>query len=160
MYPDLTRVTNKLEWPWPGSSVGWSVNPTHRSCVFGPQSGLTQEATDECINKWNNKSMFLSLSQINKLKNRTKRELVEVLKAYRHFCAQFPGPPEEGITMVLHSEGPGDPPSMPMPQGCGARTQQALPLGLSGTFVAHLAEVAHRRSRTLSHLILNIIALL
>lgn len=79
---------------------------------------------------------------------------------YRHCCAQSPEPPEEGIAAVLGSEGPGDPPSMPAPRGYGARTQQALPRGLSGAFGAHLAELAHRRSRTLSHLILNITALL
>ena len=29
-----------------------------------PQSGYTQEPTNECMDKWNNKTMFLSLSLI------------------------------------------------------------------------------------------------
>ena len=46
--------------------------PDTQHSRFSLQSGLTQESTKECINKWNNKlmSLSLSLSQINKfLKN-------------------------------------------------------------------------------------------
>ena len=45
---------------------GWlalliSVVPTLQGCGFDPQSGHMQASTNECINKWNNKSMFLCL---------------------------------------------------------------------------------------------------
>ena len=44
--------------------------PDTQHSRFSLQSGLTQESTKECINKWNNKLMSLSLSQINEfLKN-------------------------------------------------------------------------------------------
>ena len=45
----------------------------HQGCGFDPQSGHIQESMNERINKWDNKSMFLSLSlplsvkSINKL---------------------------------------------------------------------------------------------
>ena len=45
--------------PWPASSGGESVVLLQQGRGFDPQSGRTQEATDECINKWNNKSVFL-----------------------------------------------------------------------------------------------------
>ena len=54
----------------------------HQGCRFYPWSRHIRESTDECINKWNNKSMFLFLSlpppppvlhplslNINKIKN-------------------------------------------------------------------------------------------
>ena len=47
--------------PWPGSSVGWSIVPLQQGFGFDPESGHTQDAPKECINKWNNKSMFPSL---------------------------------------------------------------------------------------------------
>ena len=48
--------------PWPGSSLGESIVPLPQGLGFDPHSGHTRESTNECINKWNNKSMFLSLS--------------------------------------------------------------------------------------------------
>ena len=33
-----------------------------QGCGFDHRSGHIQKSTSECINKWNNKSMFLSLS--------------------------------------------------------------------------------------------------
>ena len=48
--------------PWPGSSTGWSVILMRQGCVFHPWSGHMQESTNECINKWNSRSMSLSLS--------------------------------------------------------------------------------------------------
>ena len=48
--------------PWLGCSVGQNVIPIHQGCEFIPRSGHIQESTNECINKWNNKSMFLSFS--------------------------------------------------------------------------------------------------
>ena len=53
--------------PWsPGWVVQWSEPlpppPIRQGCGFDPQSGHIQESTNECISKWNNKSMFLSLS--------------------------------------------------------------------------------------------------
>ena len=50
--------------PWLGSSVGWSVVPLRQVCGFDLWAGHMQEATNECMNTWNNKSMspsFLSL---------------------------------------------------------------------------------------------------
>ena len=38
----------------------WTISLMCQLCRFGPQWGHLQEATDECINTWNNKSMFLS----------------------------------------------------------------------------------------------------
>ena len=48
-----------------------ALSQMHEGCGFDPQSGYIQEATNECMNKWNNKSislspLFLFLSQINK----------------------------------------------------------------------------------------------
>ena len=37
--------------------------PDRQGCGFDPWSGHIQEATNEYINKWNNKSMSLSLNQ-------------------------------------------------------------------------------------------------
>ena len=39
--------------------------PLHQGSRFDPCSELVQEATNECINKRNNKSMSVSLSKIN-----------------------------------------------------------------------------------------------
>ena len=50
--------------PWPGSSLGWSINPIHQGCGFDPRSGHVQKSTNECMNTGNNKSMFLSLSPL------------------------------------------------------------------------------------------------
>ena len=54
---------------WPGSSVGWSLVLISQGCG----SWYIQEATNEFISKWNNKSMFLSLKK-NNLK-KLQREL-------------------------------------------------------------------------------------
>ena len=56
------------------SSVNWSVILMRQGFEFKPRSGHVEEATNECINKWNNTLMFLSLlssfflKSINKLK--------------------------------------------------------------------------------------------
>ena len=42
--------------------LGSSVVPIYQVCGFYTLSGYVQESTNECINKWNNKSMFLSFS--------------------------------------------------------------------------------------------------
>ena len=51
-----------------GSLVGWSVIPTGQGGSFDPRLGYIQISTNECINKWNNKLISLSLSNqsINK----------------------------------------------------------------------------------------------
>lgn len=49
---------------WHGSSVDWSILPKHQGCWAYPQAGHIWESANECINKWYNKLMFLSL--INK----------------------------------------------------------------------------------------------
>ena len=48
-----------LTSPWRSSSVGWRVFLMRQGCRFDPQSGHMQESTNECIDKWNNKSMPL-----------------------------------------------------------------------------------------------------
>ena len=56
-----SRSPLKVEnMPWLGSSLGRSVVPVCQGCVFYSPSGNIQ-ANNKCINKWNNKSMFLSL---------------------------------------------------------------------------------------------------
>ena len=52
----------KLLWPWLGGSVGQSVIPTCQGGGFDSPSQHIQESTNECINKWNNRRVFLSLS--------------------------------------------------------------------------------------------------
>ena len=47
-----TIIKIMLNAPWPGSSEG---------CGFDPQLGHIEAATNECKNKWNDNSMFLSL---------------------------------------------------------------------------------------------------
>ena len=55
-----TQADLKIDlWPWLGGSVGWSIVPVCQSCRFDPQSGHIQEMTNECIDKWNNKSVSL-----------------------------------------------------------------------------------------------------
>ena len=61
---------NKPNMPWPGGSVGYCIINTLKGCgfdpwsghtprlKFDPQSGLVQEATDQCFSLT---SMFLSL---------------------------------------------------------------------------------------------------
>lgn len=44
------------------SSVGWSFIQKRQHCWVHPWSGHIQELTNECINGWTNKSLFLSLS--------------------------------------------------------------------------------------------------
>ena len=41
----------------------------HKGCGFDPQSGHIQEATNEYINNWNNKPMFLFLKSALKFSN-------------------------------------------------------------------------------------------
>ena len=43
--------------------AGYSIILIHQGCRFDPQSGYIQESTNECINKWNDKPMFLPLSR-------------------------------------------------------------------------------------------------
>ena len=45
----------------PGALV---IIPIRQGCMSGPWSGHRQEATNECISKWNDKLMFLSLKLI------------------------------------------------------------------------------------------------
>lgn len=52
--------------PWPGSSDGESIVLTHQGFWVTIQSGHIQKSTNECRNKWNNKSMSLALPKINK----------------------------------------------------------------------------------------------
>ena len=61
LFYSISLFKNSFQ-PGPRSSVGWSIILLHRGCGFNPQSGHIQEATYECINKRNNKSMSLSLS--------------------------------------------------------------------------------------------------
>ena len=62
------HINNYLsEMPRLVSSVGYSIILIHqltKGCRFNPWSKHIAEATNECINKWNNKS--LSLKLINK----------------------------------------------------------------------------------------------
>ena len=60
MWTNLENFTLNKGQPYSASSVGWSIVLTCQDCEFDPQSGHIQ-ATNECINKWNNKSMFLPL---------------------------------------------------------------------------------------------------
>ena len=39
----------------------WSIAPICEGYGLDRQSGHIQESTNECMNKWNNKSVFLSL---------------------------------------------------------------------------------------------------
>ena len=68
--------------PWLGSSVGSRVILIHQGCGFDPWSRYIEDSTNECINKWNNKSMFFSLSKkksINKKYFKTMRTVVVVI---------------------------------------------------------------------------------
>lgn len=51
----------KLQEPWAGGSIGWNAVPIRQGCGFNPWSRHIREATNECGNKWDNKSVFLSL---------------------------------------------------------------------------------------------------
>ena len=57
-----TQNQKKPVLPWQENSVGYSIDPICQGCGFNSMSGHMQEATNEGINKWNNKSMSLSLS--------------------------------------------------------------------------------------------------
>lgn len=49
-------------------SPGWVtqlVRVVHQGCGIDSPSGHIQECTNECINQWNNNSVFLSLSLSN-----------------------------------------------------------------------------------------------
>lgn len=48
--------------PWPDSSVGWSVIPTHQGYRSSPWPGHIEETSNECLNKWSNESLSLSFS--------------------------------------------------------------------------------------------------
>ena len=50
--------------PWPGSSVGWSIVSLSQGCGLILGQGMYKEATNECVNKWNDES--LSPKSINK----------------------------------------------------------------------------------------------
>ena len=76
----FTGIKSESTSHWQGSSVGQSVVPILQSHRFDPRSGHIQEATHECINKWNNKLMFLSLPSIkNKKKFLKKPRVLQVL---------------------------------------------------------------------------------
>ena len=62
--------------PWLGSSAGWSIVLIHQRYRFDPWSGYIQELTNACMEKWNNKSVFLSLclKSINKMSRILERE--------------------------------------------------------------------------------------
>ena len=55
----MAKVTNSEAL---ARELVWLVSS---QCRFNTHSGLVQGATSECINKWNNKLMFLSLSNQN-----------------------------------------------------------------------------------------------
>ena len=55
--------------PCQGSSVGQSIIPIYQGCMVNCHSGHIQESTNEYINKWNNKLMFLSLPSSLSLSN-------------------------------------------------------------------------------------------
>ena len=44
----------------------WNIVPIQQGCGFDPWSRHIQGATSECMNKWNNNSMFFFLKSINK----------------------------------------------------------------------------------------------
>ena len=50
----VVSVIKKLR-AWPGSPIGQSAVLIGQNCGFDPQSWHVQEASNECINKWNNK---------------------------------------------------------------------------------------------------------
>ena len=75
----------KKNQPWPVSSVGQNV-PVRQGCRFDPQPGHVQEATNKCVNKWNNKSTFFFLSLplpsplfLKPIKIKNKEELITIL---------------------------------------------------------------------------------
>lgn len=55
-------ILKYLDQPWPGSSAGGSVTPTHQGCRCHPHSEHARESTSDCVNKRNNNLMLLSLS--------------------------------------------------------------------------------------------------
>lgn len=69
---DITQLSTKRPvWQaLAGSSVGWSTFLIPQGCMFDSPLWHIQESTIECMNGWNNRSMFLSfspcLSQISK----------------------------------------------------------------------------------------------
>ena len=52
----------------------------HQGHGFDPQSGFMQESTNECINRWNNKSISLCLSH-PLCKNQSVKKLLKVQEA-------------------------------------------------------------------------------
>ena len=58
--PHQPGLKGHLESDW--SRPGRAAQLERQDFRFDPQSGHIQEATQECTNKWNNKSMFLSFS--------------------------------------------------------------------------------------------------
>ena len=53
-------LLEKGSMPWRASLVRSSSQ--YAECKLDPWSGNIQESTNECINKWNKKTLFLSLS--------------------------------------------------------------------------------------------------
>ena len=53
--------------PWLGGLAGESTIPISRGCGLDPWPGHIHKSTNECTNKWNDKSMLLSLS-LSKIK--------------------------------------------------------------------------------------------
>ena len=72
LFKVINITQRKTKQPWMGSSLDQSVVPICQGYGFGLQSGYVQEATNECINKWNNKSMLLPLF-LALLKNQLKK---------------------------------------------------------------------------------------
>ena len=61
-WPCFYSLKFSPQGPWPGSSVRWSIIPLCQGCGFDLWPGHIQEAMNECISKWHNKSIVFSLS--------------------------------------------------------------------------------------------------
>lgn len=68
----LSVLLKSRLWPWPGHSVGQSIDPVCHDCGFDPQFGHIQEITNECINKWVEQQIYLDPSSINKSVKKVK----------------------------------------------------------------------------------------
>ena len=69
---------NFSAWPWPSSSVSYSVIPVRRGCRSGHL---------ECRNKWNDKLMSVCLSYSLKINKNWKTKLIFALSPVASFCA-------------------------------------------------------------------------
>ena len=78
----VLRTGRRRIRPWMGSSVGWNIVAIRQGWVFHLQSRHIQEATTKCINKRNNKLMFLSLSLFLSLKSINKRRGIIIVNGY------------------------------------------------------------------------------